>query len=142
MSGLVALAALVGSAMPAAAASAPPSAPPSAATALILSGKISCGSAKACLAVGVTAGLSTASTAAAAWNGTTWKSITVHAPKGARFVILDGVSCKSSAYCLLAGEYLTGTQSAHFRPFALTWNGTSLRPAPRRRCPGALRTAR
>ena len=98
--------------------------------ALIQSGRISCGSPKACLATGVTLSGSSTSAIVNAWNGTTWKSITVHAPKGAAFVGLGGVSCKSPAYCLLAGDYVTSTQSGHFRPFALTWNGTSLRPVP------------
>jgi hypothetical protein len=128
MSGLVALAALFGGAMPAVAASKPPSAP--VAVGLVLSGKISCGSAKACLAVGVTFPTSPASTTAESWNGTTWKSVTVHAPKGTNYVGLSGVSCQSAAYCLVTGDYLTNTKSSHFRPFALTWNGTSLRPTP------------
>jgi hypothetical protein len=128
MTGLVALAALVGSAMPAAAASTPSSAPVSAS--IVLSGRISCGSPKACLAIDVTLGNSNTSTIVNAWNGTTWKSFTVHAPKGASFAGLGGVSCKSPAYCLLVGDYVTSPQSGAFRPYALTWNGTSLRRAP------------
>src|SRR5271165_1730041 len=128
LSGLIALAAVLGSTMPAAAASTPSSTPVSAA--LVLSGRISCGSPKSCLAVGATLRSSNTSTIVNAWNGTTWKSFSVHAPKGASFVGLSGVSCKSRAYCLLAGDYVTSPQSGAFRPFALTWNGTSLRRAP------------
>lgn len=130
ISGLVALAALFGGAMPAAAASAPSGASGGVAVGLILSGKVSCGSAKTCLAVGVTVPASPASTTVGAWNGTAWKAVTVHAPKGASYLGLTGVSCKSPAYCLVTGEYLITGQSGGFRPFALTWNGTSLRPTP------------
>jgi hypothetical protein len=134
MSGLVALAALFGGAMPAAAASVPSSAPAGAsvgaAAALILSGKVSCGSAKTCLAVGVTLPASPTSTTVESWNGTAWKSVTVHAPKGASYVSLGGVSCQSPTYCLVTGEYLISGQHGGPRPFALTWNGTSMRPTP------------
>jgi hypothetical protein len=133
MSGLVALAALFGSAMPAAAASPPSSASPGAspvAVGLVLAGKVSCGSAKTCLAVGVTLSANSASATVEAWNGTAWKSVSVHAPKGASFVGLSGVSCQSPTYCLVTGEYVISGQHGGPRPFALTWNGTSMRPTP------------
>ncbi len=135
ISGLVALAAVLGGTMPAAASTPivpavirpqPAGLPTAVAIGL---GRISCGSAKACLAVGVTPGGPGTATAEA-WNGTAWKSVAVHAPKGASFALLAGVSCKSPTYCLATGEYLTNTKSADFRPFAMTWNGHSLTPTP------------
>jgi hypothetical protein len=145
MSGLVALAAVLGGVIPASAAAAAPVAaaqvpgtaaasaavlPQVAAAAafLIAAGsRVSCGSAKACLAVGTninsTSGIS--APIAEAWNGTKWKSVAVHAPKGPSGASLTGVSCKSVASCLAVGEYST---SAGDRPFALTWNGTALKP--------------
>jgi hypothetical protein len=145
MSGLVALAAVLGGAIPASAAAAAPGAAvqapgtaaasaavlPRAATAtafLIGGSTVSCGSVKACLAVGANTNNTSGIPApvAEAWNGTKWKSVAVHAPKGPSGASLTGVSCKSAASCVAVGEYST---SAGNRPFALTWNGTALTPA-------------
>jgi hypothetical protein len=121
MSGLVAIAAVLGSAIPASAA--PASAAPAVASApatlaamaarqhaaaastIVTSSsgdagsKISCASPVACLAVGANlddkSGNSTP--AAEALEGTAWKAIAVKIPKGAASSSLDGVSCEAAA---------------------------------------------
>jgi hypothetical protein len=122
---------VLGTAVPAAASATPPIGAAAAATAIAVTSKVSCGSAKSCLAVGVTTDNAGNTTAIAkAWNGTKWKSIAVRVPKGAIDTSLAGVSCKSASYCLAVGEYLTNAQSGNVHSFALTWNGTSLTATP------------
>jgi hypothetical protein len=48
-------------------------------------------------------------------------------PKGARFAIPDGVSCKSATNCLVVGEALLNTAPG-ITAFAQAWNGTTLTP--------------
>jgi hypothetical protein len=141
MSGVVALAAVLGGAIPAATASAAvrPTAAAAAAlpatvrplasiesAAFFLGSRISCGSATACLAVGANVTNSSETSLAEALSGTKWKSVSVKLPKGADSAGLTGVSCKAATYCLVIGEYSTsaGAQLA----FALTWNGSVLTP--------------
>ena len=145
MSGLVALAAVLSGAIPASAAAAAPGsagqAPRTAAAPTVLpratavtafliaaDSTVSCGSVKACLAVGANLNSTSGVPApvAEAWNGTKWKSVAVPAPKAPSGASLTGVSCKSAASCIAVGEYATSTGD---RPFALTWNGTALKPA-------------
>jgi hypothetical protein len=61
-----------------------------------------------------------------ALSGRKWKSVSVKLPKGAEGAALDGVSCKSRAYCLAVGAYYTGAGGS--LAYALTWNGTALTP--------------
>jgi len=93
--------------------------------------KISCGSAKACLAIGLHDNYGSGADApiAEAWNGEAWRSVAVPEPKGALAgdTVLSAVSCKSATSCLVVGNYYT---TDNYLPYALTWNGTSLRPAP------------
>lgn len=142
MSGIVALAAILGCTIPAAAASAAPAAPAArtagtatvrpqgviADTTEVLGSSISCGSATTCLAVGAkdknSAETSTTPTAEAL-KGTTWKSVSVKIPKGATSTGLGSVSCKAATYCLAVGDYQNGSGE---HPYALTWNGTVLTP--------------
>jgi hypothetical protein len=136
MTGLVAIAAVVGSAVPAVSAAAattpvPAVARPGAAVSAGLSetgSRISCGSATACLAVGTNTGSSGNQSIpfAEAMHGTAWKSVAVKAPKGAAATALTGVSCKSSSYCLVVGGYSDSAQNTH--PAAWTWNGSTLTP--------------
>ena len=136
MSGIAMLATVLGAAIPAATASAAPgpaAAPARAAAADIyidIISKISCGSAKKCLAIGLHQNYASGADApvAEAWNGTAWRSVTVPEPKGAMpgFTILTAVSCKSATSCLVVGNYNT---AKNYLPYALTWNGTSLKPA-------------
>jgi hypothetical protein len=149
ISGLVALAAVLGAAVPAVSASAAVSAAGSATaataavaharpqtaarsgavslTAFSIGSKISCGSASACLSVGAV--LSTKSGAtipqAESWNGKAWKNVAVATPKGATDTALQAVSCKAATACLAVGEYTT--KAGQF-PYALFWNGSVLTP--------------
>jgi hypothetical protein len=146
-SGFVVLAVVLGTAIPAAAASAasgPATAPVR--TVAAPSGlrsqasdadlyidslsKISCGSAKTCLAIGLhdTYASGAGTPIAEAWNGKAWRSVVVPRPKGAVAgdTVLSAVSCKSATSCLVIGNYYT---TDNYLPYALTWNGTSLRPA-------------
>jgi hypothetical protein len=70
---------------------------------------------------------------AVALAGKQWKPVSVRLPEGSQdFVSLDGVSCKTAAYCLVIGTY----QDTSDHPFALTWNGSSLKPTPAPPVPG------
>jgi hypothetical protein len=136
LSGLVAVAAVLGSAIPAAAstASTPAAAaaaavtrPAVAATAAIAGpgGRISCASPTACLAVGSdinSAGNSTP--IAETLHGTTWTSVAVKAPAGSVSTELTGVSCKAANYCLVDGDYTN--KAGVDLPYVLTWNGSTL----------------
>jgi hypothetical protein len=134
ISGLLALVALAvggGNAMATATASAatvPPRHQETPVTAFVISGKISCGTATSCLAIGVNVSKSGSSAqVVAAWNGETWRSVAVPTPKPtvAR-VNLAAVSCKSATSCVVVGGYLTVAGAGAERPYALTWNGKSL----------------
>jgi len=136
LSGLVAAAAVLGSAIPsvASAATTPTSAaaaaaarPQAAATVAVagLGGRISCASPTACLAVGSdinSAGNSTP--VAETLHGTTWKSVAVKSPGGSTSTELTGVSCKAANYCLVVGDYVN--KAGLDLPYVLTWNGSSL----------------
>ena len=153
MSGLVAVAAVLGSAVPAVTASAATTgtatAPVPAVARLATSARIptearsradisvavssvgsriSCGSPTACLAVGTNTNNSSDSESipvAEALHGTAWKSVAVKAPR-ATATALTGVSCKSATYCLVIGGY--SDKAANTHPIAWTWNGTALTP--------------
>ena len=83
---------------------------------------ISCASPTACLSVGiheVENSKSQSFTAfAARLHAGTWKAVPVKAPKGAKFSLLDGVSCKAATYCLVLGEALTNTGVVFRAPFS------------------------
>ncbi len=75
-----------------------------------------------------TGGLSTP-TRIARWNGSSWKGVGAALPKGAKSVDLNGVSCKGAKSCLVVGDYYTSTsQSASSHVLALSYNGTTLKP--------------
>ena len=147
MSGLVAIAALLGGIVPAVTAGAATTgtaavrlpavqapqaalAQPGAGTSVYLptlGDRISCASPTACLAVGsyvVGTSGSVLVPVAEALHGTAWKSVAVKAPKGATSTALTGVSCKAATYCLVVGEWGDKTGTTH--PAAWTWNGTAL----------------
>ncbi len=152
VSGLAAVAAIAGLAVPAAAGAAPTAALPGvvrAVPAAVSSGlafmgnRISCGTAKSCLVAGANTNNSTgnATPLVRAWNGSAWRGITVHAPKGTTFQGMSGVSCKSATYCLVIGEDMSNGTSGAIRPFALTWNGTAVSAMPAPPVPsGAMET--
>ena len=100
-------------------------------TDLTVGSGISCASPTACLSIG--AHLVTSSNSqsfmpfAARLHAGTWKAVPVKTPKGAKFAVLSGVSCKAATYCLALGWALT-TSTPGFVPFALTWNGSTLTP--------------
>jgi hypothetical protein len=151
MAGAVTLAVVLSGTIPAAAASAAPavSVASTAATAIrlpaalpgtmrpralvttagfALGNRISCGSPTACLAVGANTNNNTGATTplAEALSGKKWKSVSVKTPAGAaNATALAGVSCKTANYCLVVGDYATSTAA---RPYALTWNGSTLTP--------------
>jgi hypothetical protein len=105
--------------------------------------QISCGSPKSCFVVGTNFNTSTGNTVplALAWNGATWKSVAIHAPKGTRFEAMHGVSCKTASYCLAIGSDAGSGGSGPERSFALVWNGRAVRSAPVPPGPaGALQT--
>jgi hypothetical protein len=133
ISGLVALAVLAvagGNALPVAAAPLPPARQASSAAAFVISGKISCGTPNSCLAVAENGSESGGlAQVVVAWNGTAWRSVAVPTPNPtvAR-VYLTAVSCQSATACVVVGTYLTLAGAGAERPYALTWNGTSLTP--------------
>jgi hypothetical protein len=92
---------------------------------------ISCASPTACLSVGVhevnssTSGSSMTPFAARLHAGA-WKAVAVKTPKGAKIALPTGVSCKAATFCLVVGVALTSTAGP--APFALAWDGTTLRP--------------
>jgi hypothetical protein len=144
ISGLVALAAVLGGvAVPAAAMAEPGSGVRPAISARpaddgpITAGSpiISCVLATDCLGAEASSSLTDGgpaiSTRVARWNGSSWKRLGVTLPAGARSVDLNGISCKGAKSCLVVGDYYTSTsESAPDYPLALIYNGTSLRPAP------------
>lgn len=84
---------------------------------------VSCTSAKACTAVGVSfnsSGLE--STLAEIWNGTTWSLVATPEPSGAQAGSFAGVSCAAGA-CTAVGE--STDSSGVENTLAETWNGTS-----------------
>jgi hypothetical protein len=132
IAGAVALVAVPGGTIPAAAATTGASAARPLATisasAYLGGSKISCGSATSCLAVGSNVGTQHTTATAEALSGTTWKAVPVKSPKGAADTALSGVSCKAATYCLAVGEH--ATSSGPSLPYALTWNGKTLTPIP------------
>jgi hypothetical protein len=97
--------------------------------------KISCVLATDCLAVEGTSSLSddgsAVPTRVARWNGKSWKGVGVALPKGTKSADLEAVSCKSATSCLVVGDYYkSSSSSAPNFPLALIYNGTSLKPAP------------
>jgi hypothetical protein len=96
--------------------------------------KISCVLATDCVAVEGTSSLSgegtTAPTRVARWNGKSWKNVGVALPKGAKSADLEAVSCKSATSCLVVGDYYKSTKGGSPYPLALIYNGTSVKPAP------------
>jgi hypothetical protein len=97
---------------------------PAAATAntSISGSRVSCGSVKFCLSVSQNIDSAGNSVPAAdAWNGTAWKPLAVTLPRGASGA-LNGVSCKQAS-CLVIGNYSTKTGNYLF---ALRWNGRTL----------------
>jgi hypothetical protein len=93
--------------------------------------KISCGSPKSCLAIGNKVYNSGTQVApiAEVWNGTAWRPVAVPTPKPTvALVIVTDVSCKSATSCLVVGLYLGLARNGTERPYAMTWNGTSLTP--------------
>jgi hypothetical protein len=142
ISGLVALAAVLGGAAVPAAATTQPAAVARIASAATSAAalftdtfpKISCVTGVDCLAVTgsstLTEGTSTA-TAISRWNGSTWKRAHVALPKGTRSLDLNSVSCKGAKSCLVVGDYYTSANaSASSHALALIYNGTSLKPMP------------
>jgi hypothetical protein len=72
--------------------------------------KISCLTGADCLAVIGSSSLTegtSTATAISRWNGSTWKRAHVALPKGTRSLDLNGVSCKGAKSCLVVGDYYT-----------------------------------
>ncbi|TVZ03886.1 hypothetical protein EAS64_15710 [Trebonia kvetii] len=92
---------------------------------------VSCASPTACLTVGGHEVSSTNSSSitpfAARLHAGTWKVVPVKAPKGSKFALLTGVSCRAATSCLVLGEAATGSFPG-LAPFALAWNGSTLTP--------------
>jgi hypothetical protein len=130
---IVALAVAGAEALPPAAASAVPLAPRHQAirvTALIISGKLSCGTPNSCLAIGEKLNQSgDQAQVVEAWNGKAWRSVAVPTPKPTVALInLAAVSCKSTTSCVAVGGYQTLAGAGAERPYALSWNGKALTP--------------
>jgi hypothetical protein len=81
---------------------------------------VSCGTASACMAVGVSAGREIRSVLAESWDGATWTLQPLPAPSG-QFSELSGVSCPSATDCVAVGAY---TPVSAVMPLAELWNGT------------------
>lgn len=134
--GLVAGAAALGGGVPAAAATTRPAAPRTSGVMNALPGSISCGSTRACLAVGSpyfvsenTSGsiVSVSRTTALGWNGSKWRRFDVPVPRGARGAELQDASCVSATACVAVGDYVTSARTYDNRFYAMTWNGSALR---------------
>lgn len=77
---------------------------------------VSCNSARACMATGV----SDTGIFAEQWNGRAWRITSVPLPRGGRNAVLGGVSCPSATACTAVGEFFAGS---HLQPLADRWNG-------------------
>jgi hypothetical protein len=66
----------------------------------------------------------------ARWNGSSWKGVGVAMPKGTKSDDLNAVSCKGAKSCLVVGDYYTSTSQNANHILALSYNGTSLKPTP------------
>jgi hypothetical protein len=98
---------------------------------------ISCASPAQCVAGGLTSG---AKSFAAVEEGSTWVPQRTPNPKGARYVLIDGVSCPGSDACMAVGisstlgpgKPLKPWTRVTPRPFAQWWNGKvwTLREVP------------
>jgi hypothetical protein len=144
ISGLVALAAVLGGvAVPAAAMAQPTAAarpgttarPADAAGRASGVPRISCVLASDCLGIRGSSSQSdggpSTPTLVARWNGSAWRRLRVALPRGAKSVDLNDVSCRGAKSCLVVGDYYTSTSdSATSHPLALIYNGTSLKPTP------------
>ena len=64
------------------------------------------------------------------WRGTGRMALRRRAePKPTVALInLAAVSCKSATACVVVGTYMTLAGAGTARPYAMTWNGTSLTP--------------
>jgi hypothetical protein len=94
---------------------------------------VSCASASACMAVG----LSVNSTGglvpyAALWNGSVWTAQNLNPPEGGN-VALEGVSCPAAEYCVAVGYKVVGSVWAAVTE---TWNGTTWSPVSAEAPPG------
>ena len=141
LSGLVAVAAVLGSAIPSAAASAAPANPAPARAALGAADKaaaaaaggfgpfgsrISCVS-STCLQVGANVNSAGNSTPTAqVLHGTTWKALGVQGPAGSVSAELTSVSCTTTSYCLATGDWVN--KAGVDQTYSLTWNGSTLTP--------------
>jgi len=93
---------------------------------------VSCPTARACLAVGVTPLIgkpaplpgSSEIPFAELWNGTRWTIQTMPMPAGTSSVSLGGVSCASPRVCTAVGAYSTSTEP-NWRFLAERWNGST-----------------
>jgi hypothetical protein len=56
------------------------------------------------------------------WNGKSWRKTVVPLPRGVPQGELNGVSCRSAAYCVAFGDDFKGSA---YSPIAETWNGGS-----------------
>jgi hypothetical protein len=87
---------------------------------------VSCGTARACTAVGFSTGTGGTRPVAEAWNGTTWRIQAVPLPHGSPGGILGAVSCTSPRACTATGANFSRTGPT----LAERWNGTRWRVQP------------
>jgi len=125
VSGLIALAAVLGAPTAAMAATVPPIAVSAAKEPVGLLNGLSCISAAHCVAVGQN--MTTLSPLVETWNGARWAATTLPMPSGEDAASLDGVSCTMARNCLAVGLYsfsVAGGQSWGTL-LAESWNGRS-----------------
>ena len=97
-----------------------PMAPPGALSTELLS--VSCKSATACVAVGVSLdGSGNGVPLAETWNGRTWTPSAPPRPAGSVGGQLNGVSCAAAKSCVAVGDYRTAAGAA---ALAESWNGS------------------
>jgi hypothetical protein len=82
---------------------------------------ISCTSASFCIAVGRVFKSGGDQILTEKWNGSTWTELTSPAMGPDAFVDINGVSCKSTTFCMAVGWFTDEPSEA----FAMKWNGTS-----------------
>jgi hypothetical protein len=93
--------------------------------------RVSCVSARACVAVGAVLRGGYPSVSAAVWDGRVWRAGAPRRPVGETYSGLDDVSCISARSCVAVGVYSSG-RSERFRTLVQTWNGRkwTLRSSP------------
>ncbi len=94
-------------------------------------GAVSCAGPAFCITVGNATKGRLGTQQAAAWNGTSWTSITgalPPVPSGSTYTQLYGVSCITTSWCMIVGDDNPG--GGAYRNISYLWNGTAWSSVP------------